>query len=425
MSASWREMWAAFGRIGIVSFGGPAAQIAVMQEELVDRRAWLDRDGFLRGLGFCTLLPGPEAMQLATYAGWRVRGTAGGLLAGLLFVLPGAAVMMALSAAYVAYGRVPWVEAAFLGIKAAVLAIVVAALWKLRAKVTAGAFPLAVAAGAFVALFVLGAPFWAVIGGALGIGLARPAPSGDAATLATAPEATPAPTPATTGRLRATARTVVVWLAVWWVPLLAVILLAPGSVPAQAAVFFSWLATVSFGGAYALLAALTQNAVEGYGWLGTEAMIDGLGLAETTPGPLVLVTVFAGWLGGAGAGGVALAMTTAVVTLWATFAPCFLWIFAGAPHLERLAAMPRLRGALETVTAAVAGVIANLSAWFALHVLFREVAGVRPVLSTLDPVALGLAVLAAACLWSGRVGLLPTLGLCAAAGLGLHVAGIG
>ena len=398
MVPSWREMWAVFGRIGLVSFGGPAAQIAVMQEALVDRLGWLDRDAFLRGLGFCTLLPGPEAMQLAIYAGWRVRGVPGGLLAGLLFVLPGAVVMMGLSAAYVAYGRVAWVEAAFVGVKAAVLAVVLAALWRLRTRVAVGPTSLAVAAAAFVALFFLGLPFWAVIGGALLVGLVRRA-SGPAVEVPVA--------------RHSTGRTVLIGVAAWWLPLLAVIALAPGSPPAEAAVFFSWLATVSFGGAYALLAALAQGAVEGYGWLAPEAMIDGLGLAETTPGPLVLVTVFAGWLGGAATGS---AFATASVTLWATFAPCFLWVFAGAPHLERLSAMPRLRGALDTVTAAVAGVIANLSVWFALHVLFREVEGVRPALASLDMRALVLAVVAAACLWSGRVGLIATLAVCAGLG---------
>jgi chromate transporter len=224
--------------------------------------------------------------------------------------------------------------------------------------------------------------------------------------------------------LGATARTVATWLAVWWLPLLVVIALAPGSVPAEAAVFFSWLATVSFGGAYAVLAALAQNAVETYGWLSPEQMIDGLGLAETTPGPLILVTVFAGWLGGAQAG---TALLTALVTLWATFAPCFLWIFAGAPHLERLTAMPRLRAALDMVSAAVAGVIANLSLWFAIHVLFRKVSEggfgpPRPDPTSLDPVAAALA--AFACLWllGLKRGLVETLALAAALGL---AAGVG
>ncbi|KIT15839.1 chromate efflux transporter [Jannaschia aquimarina] len=396
----WPEMWRAFGRIGLLSFGGPAAQIAIMQEELVDRRGWLDRDTFLRGLGFCTLLPGPEAMQLATFAGWRLRGTAGGLLAGLLFVMPGALVMMGLAWAYLAFGRLAPVEAAFAGVKAAVLAIVLSALWKLRSKVEGDRLAVPVALAAFVALFVLGLPFWAVIGGALILGLMR----GGDGTFAI-------PAQSTGGAAKAV-RTIVVWLIVWWAPLIPLILIFPGTAPAEAAVFFSWLATVSFGGAYALLAALAQTAVEGYGWLTSAQMIDGLGLAETTPGPLVLVTVFAAWLGGAGDGGLPSAILTACVALWATFVPCFLWIFAGAPHLEMLSSRPRVGAALQTVTAAVAGVIANLAVVFGLAVLWPD----GP-----DLQALSLAALAAGLLWSGRAGLLATLAICATVALLLHV----
>jgi chromate transporter len=238
------------------------------------------------------------------------------------------------------------------------------------------------------------------------------------------PGVAPAPSRAPPVPLRGTFATIVAWLVIWWLPLLAVIALLPGSVPAEAAVFFSWLATVSFGGAYAVLAALAQNAVETYGWLSPEQMIDGLGLAETTPGPLILVTVFAGWLGGAQAG---TALLTALVTLWATFAPCFLWIFAGAPHLERLTALPRLRGALDMVSAAVAGVIANLSLWFAIHVLFREVSEggfgpPRPYPTSLDPVAAALAAFAFLWLLGLKRGLVETLALAAALGL---AAGVG
>ncbi|MEM7711854.1 MAG: chromate efflux transporter, partial [Pseudomonadota bacterium] len=264
MSPTWPEMLRVFARIGLLSFGGPAAQIAVMHRELVDRTGWLPERTFLRGLGFCTLLPGPEAMQLATFTGWRLRGTAGGLLAGLLFVLPGAFVVMALAALYLSYGRLPLVEAAFLGIKAAVLAVVAQALWKLRTKALRGPLAITVAVTAFLALFFLQAPFWLVLGVALLIGLARPEGADEQ------PEDTPAAN---------TLRTVAIWLAIWWVPLLLVILALPGTAPAQAAIFFSWLATVSFGGAHAVLAALAQTAVETYGWLTPEQMIDGLGLA--------------------------------------------------------------------------------------------------------------------------------------------------
>ncbi|CUH41082.1 putative chromate transport protein [Jannaschia seosinensis] len=407
MIPSWAELVRTFGRIGLLSFGGPAAQIALMHRELVEQRDWLDEATFLRGLGFCTLLPGPEAMQLATFAGWRLRGMGGGLLAGLLFVLPGAAVMIALAALYLAYGRVPSVEAAFLGIKAAALAIVAGALWKLRAKALRGPLAVAVAIAAFVGLFLLGLPFWAVLLAALLLGFALP--EGETEPAAKAP-------PVRTWRIVAT------WLAIWWAPLLLLLLIAPESVPARAGLFFSWLATVSFGGAYAVLAALAQTAVETHGWLTPEQMVDGLGLAETTPGPLILVTVFTGWLGGAQVG-LGTAIVTALVTIWATFAPCFLWIFAGAPHLERLTAQPRLRGALSMVSAAVAGVIANLSLWFAVHVLFAEVRpGTPPVpaLSSFVPEALALAVFALFWLLLLRRGVVETLALAAMAGTALQ-----
>ncbi|MEM7640965.1 MAG: chromate efflux transporter [Pseudomonadota bacterium] len=408
MTPTWPEMFRVFARIGLLSFGGPAAQIAVMHRELVDRTAWLPEPTFLRGLGFCTLLPGPEAMQLATFAGWRLRGTAGGLLAGLLFVLPGALVVMVLAALYLSFGRLPLVEAAFLGIKAAVLAVVAQALWKLREKALRGPLAVSVALAAFLALFVFQAPFWLVLGVALLIGLARPEGADE--------------TPPDSAKAK-TLRVVATWLAIWWGPLLIVIWAMPGTPPAQAAIFFSWLATVSFGGAYAVLAALAQTAVDTYGWLSPEQMIDGLGLAETTPGPLILVTTFTAWLGGAQAG-FGVALFTALVSLWATFVPCFLWIFAGAPHLERIAANRRLRGALAMVSAAVAGVIANLSLWFGIHVLFARVdeegAGPPvPELGSLDPVALALA--AFACLWLLvlKRGLLETLALASALGLGV------
>ena len=398
-----------FGRIGLLSFGGPAAQIALMHRDLVERRAWLGEETFLRGLGFCTLLPGPEAMQLATFAGWRLRGTRGGLLAGLLFVGPGAVVMMALAALYLTYGRFAPVEAAFLGIKAAALAIVAGALWKLRAKALRGRLAPGLALLAFVALFVFGVPFWAVLGAALAIGAVVGGRSD-------APDSPAGPAPRTV-------RTIAIWLAIWWTPLLALGALAPGSIPAEAGLFFSWLATISFGGAYAVLAALAQVAVDAQGWLTPEQMVDGLGLAETTPGPLILVTVFTAWLAGAPQG-YGMALATALVTLWATFVPCFLWIFAGAPHLERLGANPRLRGALDMVAAAVAGVIANLSVWFAIHVLFRRVADSTPPVpdpGSLDPVALALAAFAFLWLLALKRPLLETLALSALAGLALHL----
>ncbi len=404
---SWPDLWSTFSRIGLLSFGGPAAQIALMHRELVVDRSWLTEDEFVRGLAYCTFLPGPEAMQLATYAGWRLRGTPGGLLAGVLFVLPGAAVVIALSAMYWAYGTLPLVDAAFRGVQAAVLAIVALALRRLAGKALTGAAELTVAGLAFVALFVVGLPFWLVLLVAGVAGSLRPASGGG-------------PPPTRQASIAGTLRTVATWSAIWWIPLLAVIGLAPGSPPAQAAVLFSWLSTVSFGGAYAVLAALTQTAVEDYGWLSTAQMIDGLGLAETTPGPLILVTVFAAWLGGAPGGWVS-SLATAAIALWATFVPCFLWIFAGAPHLERLTRQPRLRGALKGVQAAVIGVMASLAVWFGLHVLFGGSAGEDAALhwTTFDPWTFALAFCALVLLGPLRRGIPLTLLLCSGTGLAL------
>ena len=407
---SWPAMVAAFGKIGLLSFGGPAAQMGLMHRVLVEERGWLDEERYLAGLSFCMLLPGPEAMQLATWTGWRLRGTAGGLLAGLLFVVPGALVVLALSAAYLRWGQLPTVEAAFVGVKAAALALVALALLRLGRKALATPAAKAIAVLAFAALFLLDLPFPLVVLAAALWGWWRASP-------AAAP-----PPPAPEAR---TVRTVAVWLAVWIGPLLAVAALGP-PILGEVALFFSVLATVSFGGAYAVLAWMAQEAVEGRGWLDAGQMLDGLGLAETTPGPLILVTEFVGALAGHAAGGWALMPAAALVTLWATFAPCFLWVLAGAPHVERLGAMPRPAGALGAITAAVVGVIAALSLWFALHVLFATVeerwwGPARlwvPEPSTLQPLALGLLALALVAL--PRLGVAATLGLCAglAAGLG-------
>ena len=305
-------------------------------------------------------------MQLATYVGWRLHGTLGGLAAGLLFVLPGAFVVLALSIAYALYGQVPLVEAAFLGVKAAVLVIVVEALVRVARRALRGPYDVAIAAAAFVAIFFFAAPFPLIIAGAGSIGwllaLAAPAP-------AAAPPANLAPVP-----LSRTLKTAALWLAIWIVPLLLMAaLFGRAHVTTDIALFFSKLAVVTFGGAYSVLAYMAQQAVETYGWLSAGEMLDGLGLAETTPGPLILVTEFVGFLAGFRHGGepqLAFGLLGAAVTLWATFAPCFLWIFTGAPYVERLSASPRLAGALAGVTAAVVGVILNLSLWFALHVLF-------------------------------------------------------
>ena len=360
-AANWAELTRVFGRIGLWSFGGPAAQIALMHRELVEERPWLDEDSYLRALSLCMLLPGPEAMQLATYAGWRMRGVAGGLLAGLLFVVPGAIVIAALALGYAYFGQLPLVQAAFLGIKAAVIVVVFQALRKVAGKALHGAAGWALALLSFLALFVFGLPFPLIIlmAGLWGIYAARGAP------FSAAPSATPH------NRTASSLRTIAIWGGLWAAPLV-VLWLLDDQFLLQLVLFFSKLAIVTFGGAYAVLAYMTQTVVQDFGWISTDQMIDALGLAETTPGPLILVTEFVALLAGFAQSGVTGAIAAGLVALWVTFTPCFLWIFLAGPYLEKISAQPRLAGALGAITAAVVGVIANLSVWFALHVLFDQ-----------------------------------------------------
>ena len=405
-----------FGRIGVLSFGGPAAQIALMHRELVEERGWLDERRFAAALSFCMMLPGPEAMQLATYCGWRLRGTAGGLLAGLLFVLPGAAVIFALAALYATHGDAPWVRAAFLGVQAAVLGIVVQAMAKLSRRALTRPGDALIAVLAFAAIFALHLPFPLIVAAAALWGLAC------------ARRESPPAAPAPRGAARASLRAALVWGAIWLLPL-GLLALAGPPVLAEIGTFFAMLAVVTFGGAYAVLAWMAQEVVAGRGWLTAEQMIDALGLAETTPGPLILVTQFVGILA-ALPGGWGMGLAAGVVTLHATFAPCFLWIFAGAPWLEAITSRPRLRGALDAVTAAVVGVIANLALWFGAHVLFDRVGEVaigplRAIApSGPDPVAAALAAMSGALLiWRGWP-LGAVLAVAAAAALALHAAGV-
>lgn len=411
------QMLRIFGRIGVLSFGGPAAQIALMHKELVEDRPWLTEKQFLSALSFCMLLPGPEAMQLATYAGWRLRGTVGGLIAGLLFILPGAAVMLVLASLYAAFGTVPLVEAVFLGIKATVIVIVVQALLKVSRKALTGAASWVLAGSAFVAIFVFDVPFPFIIFAAAAMG---------ALTLTGEAQ----PTPAVRVSVTQTVRTVAIWTALWIGPLLGLGAFAPDLL-AEVAQFFAMLAIVTFGGAYAVLAYMVQEVVGTHGWLTTGQMMDALGLAETTPGPLILVTQFVGFMAGHQAGGWGMGLLAALVTLWVTFTPCFLWIFAGAPYVEWIASRPRLTGALQGITAAVVGVIANLSAWFALNVWFAQVdRGIlglwMPDLATVNLQALVLSALAAVLLLWRKMDLLIVLALMALAGIGISyaVAGI-
>ena len=397
-----------WGRIGLLSFGGPAGQIALMHRVVVEEKGWLTEKEYLSALNFCMLLPGPEAMQLATYAGWKMHGTKGGLAAGLLFVLPGALVVLALSMLYAAVGKVPAIEAVFYGIKAAVLAIVIEALLRVARRALTRRGVGVIAGLAFLALFCFGLPFPLVILVAAIYGFWRG--SGEAEVHE-----------GTFPSWRALAGTVSVWAAVWLVPLAVIaVTLGPDHVLAQVGVFFSKLAVVTFGGAYAVLAYMAQAAVETKGWLSAKDMIDGLALAETTPGPLILVTEFVGYLAGLRAmGSVWGGIAGAMVTLWATFAPCFLWIFAFAPYIDAIGKRPKLSGALAAITAAVVGVILNLSLWFGLHVLFGHVERLQgwfrpwvPDWAHLDWFALGLSLFAAVALLGFRLGIIGTLALC-------------
>ena len=407
----WSELFRVFSRIGLLSFGGPAAQIALMHRELVETRSWLSEAGFLRALSLCMLLPGPEAMQLATYAGWRLRGAAGGLLAGLLFVLPGALVIAVLALGYARFGQMPLVQDAFLGIKAAVIVIVLVALRRVAGKALNGIEGWALALISFLALFVLGLPFPLLILAAGLWGALRPGPAQP-------------PLPEEAPRARS-GRTLLVWGTLWGAPMV-LLWLMDQSFLLQLGLFFSKLAVVSFGGAYAVLAYMTQTVVQDHGWITTAQMIDALGLAETTPGPLILVTEFVALLAGYYQSGIAGAMAAGLLALWVTFTPCFLWIFLAGPYLERISAQPRLAGALRAITATIVGVIANLSVWFALHVLFARVgtggalALPLPDWRSFQPDAAALGLLAALLMLRFGWGIPATMGLLALAALGLR-----
>lgn len=362
---AFRELTLTAARIGCLSFGGPAAQIALMHRIFVEEKKWIDEARFMHALNYCMLLPGPEAQQLATYVGWLLHGVKGGVVAGALFVAPGALVVFALSWLYAAQGSAQLVEAAFFGVRAAVLAFVVEALIRISRRALKGPADLLTAIAAFAALTLFSVPFPVIILAAAFFGAWRA--GGGAATKADLGAAAP---PA-----KNTLAAAVLWAGAWAAPVaLSFAALGPDHIVTRVGVFFSKLALVSFGGAYAVLAYLRQQAVEVEGWLSAPQMIDGLGLAETTPGPLVLVNQFVGFLGGwqAEGGGMLLAASAAAMASWCTFAPSFLWIFAGAPYAERLQEIPRASGALRAITAAVLGVIANLAFWFAVHVLFRE-----------------------------------------------------
>ncbi len=363
------ELTLTSAKIGWLSFGGPAAQVALMHRIFVDEKKWIDEGRYLHALNYCMLLPGPEAQQLATYVGWLLHGTKGGIIAGMLFVLPGALVVFALSWLYAAHRSASLVEAAFFGVRAAVLAFVVEALIRISSRALKAKTDLFTAIAAFAALTLFAVPFPLIILAAGMLGAWR----------AHGSEAGPSPQQPLTGSIKKTLASVAVWGAAWAAPVLAAIAaFGPDHVVTRVGIFFSKLALVTFGGAYALLSYLRQQAVENEGWLTPAQMIDGLGLAETTPGPLVLVNQFVGFMGGfqADGGGLLIATLAAAMASWCTFAPSFLWILAGAPYAERLRTSPRASAALRAITAAVLGVIANLAFWFAVNVLFKEASAV-------------------------------------------------
>ncbi len=430
-----------WSRVALNSFGGPAGQIAVMHRILVEEKRWISEERFLHALSYCMLLPGPEAQQLVTYIGWLLHRTLGGLAAGILFVLPGFVTILALSLLYAAYGDLPLVEGIFFGVKPAVLALVLEALLRIGRRALGHGVQVAIAAGAFVAIFFLELPFpWIVLGAGL-IGLVgsrllpdafrppRPAlpagavPVADALFDRQAPDHTQ---PSAAHALRVAA----VCLSLWWLPIAALAWSrGSGDVFTQIAVFFSKLAVVTFGGAYAVLAYMAQQAVESYGWLTAGEMLDGLGMAETTPGPLIQVVQFVGFLGAYRSPGELapwLAGTlAAVLTTWVTYLPCFLWIFLGAPWIERLRESALLRGALAGITAAVVGVVLNLACWFSLHTLFETVGRQElgplalqvPAWASLDAAAATIALGAAVATLRFHVGMLRLIGGCAALGV--------
>jgi chromate transporter len=431
-----------WARVAALSFGGPAGQIAVMHRILVEEKRWIGEARFLHALNYCMLLPGPEAQQLAIYIGWLLHGTRGGLVAGTLFVVPGFVAILALSYVYALLGNLPLVEGLFFGLKAAVLAVVLQAVVRVGARALRNNVMRGLAAAAFVAIFLLDAPFPAIVLGAALIGYFG-GRAGVAAFDAANGHGSHGPAVADRDTvlgetLPLHARPNLAWsvrissvlLLLWLGPVGALLLaLGPDDVFTRIATFFSQMAVVTFGGAYAVLAYVAQEAVETYGWLGPREMLDGLGMAETTPGPLIMVVQFDGFMGAFRAPGaldpLVAATLGALLTTWVTFVPCFLWIFLGAPFVERLRTNRALSAALAAITAAVVGVILNLAVWFAVHTLFgrvREVAVVGgsvdvPVLATLDPAALFLAAAATLAIFRFRAGVIPVLLACAAAGV--------
>ena len=440
------EVWL---RVASLSFGGPAGQIAVMHRILVEEKRWISEQRFLHALNYCMLLPGPEAQQLATYIGWLMHRTLGGIIAGGLFVVPGIISIMALSYVYAAWGNVPVIVALFFGLKAAVLAIVVEAVVRIGKRALKNDVMIALAAIAFVGIFFFNVPFpiivfsAAIIGFVAGLmGLAEfEASAGHAADKGKPAvvddmlgEGIPEHTRPTVARALAVSA---IWLALWLIPVIALLVtLGRGNVFSEIAVFFSKMAVVTFGGAYAVLAYVAQQAVENYSWLKPGEMLDGLGMAETTPGPLIMVLQFVGFMAAyRDPGSLAPMMAgtlSGLLATWVTFIPCFLWIFLGAPFVETLRGNKALNAALSAITAAVVGVVLNLAIWFAIHSVFRETVPVHafplsfdaPRLASVDWLALALTIAAAVAIFRFKIGMIATLAACCGTGIALFLLGV-
>ena len=443
---SFGEAFRVWLRVALLSFGGPAGQIAVMHRILVEEKNWISESRFLHALNYCMLLPGPEAQQLATYIGWLLHRTAGGIMAGGLFILPGVIAIMGLSYVYAAFGHVGVIEALFFGLKAAVLAIVIEAVVRVGKRALRNRIMIGLAAIAFVAIFFFDVPFPIIIisAGVIGyVGAKSGRPEfaavphgggkGGAADSMLGEEIPDHARPNIPHALKVGA----VWLLIWLAPVAALLIaFGEGNVFSQIALFFSKMAMVTFGGAYAVLAYVAQQAVEHYHWVSPREMLDGLGMAETTPGPLIMVLQFVGFMAAFRDPGTLSPMLAGtlggLLATWVTFTPCFLWIFLGAPFIETLRGNKGLAGALTAITAAVVGVILNLSVWFALHTVFRETTKVSsfglsfdmPVFSSVDVAALALAIAAATAVFRFKLGMLTVLGGSCAAGVALRLAGL-
>lgn len=413
-------------RVAALSFGGPAAQISVMHRLLVDEKKWVREDQFLHALNFCMLLPGPEAQQLATYLGWLLGGVRGGLAAGGLFILPGIIVIMGFSVIYLIYGQVGVVAGAFFGLKTAVLAIVAQAVHKLGKKALSNRSQRVIALAAFLALFAFNLPFPVII---LAAGLAGLLDKTPPIVCDDNPAAVPLPP------LSSTVKTATFWLTLWLGPVAVLwAVLGRGNIFTEIALFFATIAAITFGGAYSILAWVAQEAVQHYHWLTHAQMLDGLGLAETTPGPLIMVLQFIGFMAAAHAldgSPVLSGVLGGLLATWVTFTPCFLWIFTGAPYMERLRAFRPLSAALRAISASVVGVIFNLALWFAIHTLFAQTIPISafagravvdlPVLSSVNLPALALTLLAFTLIFAFRFGLSVTLGAGVAGGIAFYL----